>query len=131
MTIHDNSVTDSLERLREFSSRTSRYARFMNECMTLIRSMSGARTEEFNATLRYEDFDPKKLEDCVAALAACVNTYHAELVSYRLSREAVLKQRHAIVLGGCLSCRATGRDPASDNLNWLPCVVCGGTGKAK
>jgi RecJ-like exonuclease len=29
----------------------------------------------------------------------------------------------------CNTCRGTGRDPLSDNANWLPCPQCGGSGK--
>lgn len=29
----------------------------------------------------------------------------------------------------CNTCRGTGRDPLSDNANWLPCPQCGGTGE--
>ena len=28
----------------------------------------------------------------------------------------------------CPECRGHGADPLSDNLNWLPCRSCGGTG---
>lgn len=28
----------------------------------------------------------------------------------------------------CTVCRGSGRDPLSDNVNWLPCLTCGGAG---
>lgn len=28
----------------------------------------------------------------------------------------------------CKVCNGTGRDPGSDNVNWLPCSACGGKG---
>ena len=31
----------------------------------------------------------------------------------------------------CLVCKGTGRNPMSDNVNWLPCSTCNGTGKGK
>lgn len=31
----------------------------------------------------------------------------------------------------CHVCKGTGRDPMSDNVNWLPCNSCNGTGKQK
>lgn len=31
----------------------------------------------------------------------------------------------------CNTCRGTGRDPLSDNVNWLPCTQCGGTGEER
>jgi len=30
----------------------------------------------------------------------------------------------------CRICKGSGADPMSDNVNWLPCGVCRGTGKA-
>ena len=30
--------------------------------------------------------------------------------------------------GVCPVCKGTGANPASDNLNWLPCGACDGTG---
>lgn len=29
----------------------------------------------------------------------------------------------------CRVCGGTGRDPGSDNVNWLACVTCAGSGK--
>lgn len=31
----------------------------------------------------------------------------------------------------CPYCRGTGANPMSDNVNWLPCSSCSGTGKRK
>lgn len=31
----------------------------------------------------------------------------------------------------CPVCCGTGANPLSDNLNWLPCTQCGGTGQAR
>lgn len=33
--------------------------------------------------------------------------------------------------GSCPECRGHGADPLSDNVNWLPCRSCGGTGKIR
>jgi hypothetical protein len=31
----------------------------------------------------------------------------------------------------CPACRGSGAQPLSDNLNWLPCWSCGGTGRQR
>lgn len=47
-----------------------------------------------------------------------------------LERRAV-KRRARLTIHStrdCLVCRGSGRDPMSDNVNWLPCSSCGGSG---
>jgi hypothetical protein len=42
--------------------------------------------------------------------------------------ETEAEKAHAQVVAQCLACGGHGRDPMSDNCNWLPCGMCHGKG---